>query len=66
MTVVDLANYLNLSKATIYLWVKKGIIPVMKIEGAKTLRFDKEDVDRVLKTRSTTPNNYKVENNSPQ
>lgn len=57
MTVVDLANYLNLSKATIYLWVKKGIIPAMKIEGTKTLRFDKEDVDRVLKARSATNNN---------
>lgn len=57
MTVVDLANYLNLSKSTVYLWVKKGLIPAIKIEGTKTLRFDKDDINRTLKNQPTSKTN---------
>ena len=50
LDVDDLAKYLKLQKQTIYNWLNQSKITGMKIGGV--WRFDKEEVDRWLKSHS--------------
>ena len=43
ITVKDTALILGVTKATVYNWIKAGIIPAVKY-GRKTIRLNKDDV----------------------
>lgn len=64
MTVDELMKYLNVSRPTVYLWVKEGTIPAIKIKGV--LRFDRDEVDQLIKSRSTTTNGTSTPNNTEE
>jgi excisionase family DNA binding protein len=50
LDVDDLAKYLKLQKQTIYNWLNQKKISGMKIGGG--WRFDKQDIDKWLKSKS--------------
>ena len=50
MDVDDLASYLKLKKQTIYNWLNQRKISGIKIGGV--WRFDKQEVDRWLRSQS--------------
>ena len=50
LDVEDLAHYLKLQKQTIYNWLNQKKISGIKIGGV--WRFDKQEVDRWLKSQS--------------
>ena len=46
LTYKDLAEYLQIHKATLRRYVKQGKLPVIRLGGA--VRFDKEAIDEAL------------------
>lgn len=50
MTIDDLANYLKVSRRTIYEWLKNNKIPAVKIVGQ--WRFKREKIDAWLDNKS--------------
>lgn len=50
MTIEDLANYLRVSRRTIYEWLKSNKIPAFKLIGQ--WRFKKEKIDAWLENQS--------------
>jgi excisionase family DNA binding protein len=44
MTISQLAEYLKISKSTIYIWIYKGKIPYAKV--GKMVRFKTEDIEQ--------------------
>jgi excisionase family DNA binding protein len=56
LTIDQVAIYLQVSKPTIYLWVKRNKIPyIRKSQGI--IRFDKDSIDAFMKGSETTPKN---------
>jgi excisionase family DNA binding protein len=54
LTIDQVAIYLQVSKPTIYLWVKGNKIPyIRKSQGI--IRFDKDSIDAFMKGSETTP-----------
>ncbi len=55
MTIEDLADYLKVSRRTIYEWLKQNKIPAVKLVGQ--WRFRKEKIDSWMEgqTRSSSP-----------
>jgi len=51
MTVKQVAEYLQISDDKIYDMAKKGELPAVKIR--QQWRFDREEIDRWLKTQSS-------------
>lgn len=54
MTIDELADYLKLSKSTLYKLAQERKVPGQKV--GKHWRFRKETIDRWLDERSTEPN----------
>lgn len=52
LSVTELAEYLNFSKAYIYKLVHFGKLPAYKPFG-KTLFFDKDKVDKIFRAKET-------------
>lgn len=52
LDVDDLAKYLKLKKQTIYNWLCQGKLSGIKIGGV--WRFDKQEIDKWLKSKSRT------------
>lgn len=50
MTIEDLADYLKVTRRTIYEWVKHNKIPAVKLIGQ--WRFRKDKIDAWIETRS--------------
>ncbi len=50
MTIDDLANYLKVSRRTIYEWLKGNKIPALKLVGQ--WRFRKDKIDAWLDNKS--------------
>ena len=46
MTLIEAADYLQISKWTVYRWIKEKNFPVYKIGGVD--RFKKEEIDHWL------------------
>jgi excisionase family DNA binding protein len=51
----EVARLLNVSLATAYRWMKAGILPVVRVSGARTIRVPEAALDRWI-NRSTTRN----------
>ena len=51
----EVARLLNVSLATAYRWMKAGILPVVRVSGARSIRVPEAALDRWIK-RSTTEN----------
>lgn len=51
MTVEELRIALNISRATLYTWRRKGIAPPSITLGRQMVRFRKDDVDKWLEER---------------
>ncbi len=51
MTIEDLADYLKVTRRTIYEWLKGNKIPAIKLVGQ--WRFKKDRIDAWLDNRST-------------
>lgn len=49
IAIEDLAQYLSLSKGTLYVWVSQRRIPYLKMGGA--LRFDLREIEEWLKDK---------------
>jgi len=49
LTIKDIAKYLKLNEATVYLWAQEGKLPAIKI--GRFWRFKKEDIDKWLEER---------------
>ena len=58
MTVKNLSDYLQLSEIALYKWVQQGKIPFVK--AGRVLRFDRENIDRWLKTRESLPKKQSI------
>ena len=50
MTIEDLADYLKVTRRTIYEWLKQNKIPAVKLIGQ--WRFRKDKIDDWIETRS--------------
>lgn len=50
MTIGDLANYLKVTRRTIYEWVKHNKIPAVKLIGQ--WRFKRDKIDAWLENKS--------------
>ncbi|MCX5705149.1 MAG: helix-turn-helix domain-containing protein [Candidatus Omnitrophica bacterium] len=50
MTIEDLADYLKVTRRTIYEWLKTNKIPAIKLVGQ--WRFKREKIDAWLENRS--------------
>jgi excisionase family DNA binding protein len=50
MTIEDLAEYLKVTRRTIYEWVKQDKIPAIKLVGQ--WRFKRDKIDAWLESRS--------------
>ncbi len=50
MTIDDLANYLKVSRRTIYEWLKENKIPAIKLVGQ--WRFKKEKIDNWIENHT--------------
>lgn len=50
MTIEDLADYLKVTRRTIYDWVKRNKIPAVKLVGQ--WRFKKDKIDAWLENQS--------------
>ncbi|MCX7927502.1 MAG: helix-turn-helix domain-containing protein [Candidatus Omnitrophica bacterium] len=50
MTIEDLANYLKVSRRTIYEWLKHNKIPALKVVGQ--WRFKKEKIDEWIEKQT--------------
>ena len=50
LTIEEAANFLSLSKATLYAKVSKGVIPFSKPQGTKRLYFSENELREYLKT----------------
>ena len=50
MTLEDLAEYLKVTRRTIYEWLKNNKIPAVKLVGQ--WRFKKDKIDAWIETRS--------------
>ena len=56
MTIDDLAEYLKVTKRTIYEWLKEKKIPAMKLVGQ--WRFKKEKIDAWLESQAMQESTY--------
>jgi len=54
MTMEDLADYLKVTRRTIYEWLKTNKIPAVKLVGQ--WRFQKEKIDAWLEAKSYNQN----------
>jgi len=52
MTIKDVADYLRLSKVTVYKMTRQGKIPASKI--GKQWRYNKSEIDSWLKQKSNS------------
>ncbi len=50
MTIEDLADYLKVSRRTIYEWLKQNKIPAVKLVGQ--WRFKRDKIDAWIENRS--------------
>ncbi len=50
MTIEDLADYLKVSRRTIYEWLKQHKIPAIKLVGQ--WRFQKEKIDALMEQQT--------------
>ena len=55
MTVRELANYIKVSRHTIYQWINESRLPFAYYKHDRAVRFDRRDVDEWLDTRKVTP-----------
>lgn len=51
LTVAEAADYLRVSRATIYRWAKQGKLPLYKVGGTAT-RVRKSDLDALVHLRT--------------
>ncbi|MFB0527489.1 MAG: helix-turn-helix domain-containing protein [bacterium] len=52
MTIKEVANYLRLSKVTVYKMTRQGKIPALKI--GKQWRYNKSEIDSWVKQKSNS------------
>lgn len=49
LTVTEACAYLKVSRRTLYRWCDEGKLPFYEMEGGGRRRFDKADLDGLLK-----------------
>ncbi|MDH5173694.1 MAG: helix-turn-helix domain-containing protein [Elusimicrobiota bacterium] len=54
MTIKEVADYLRLSKVTVYKMTRQGKIPALKI--GKQWRYNKSEIDSWVKQKSNSEN----------
>jgi len=52
LTSSEVSTFFKISRQTIWLWVKKDILPAYKIQGSRQWRFKKEEVLNLLKPKA--------------
>lgn len=52
LTAAEVAAAFRVSRATIGKWIKSGVLPVIQHRKGGTLRFRREDVERLLEPRT--------------
>ena len=48
LTLKDAAHYYGAKKSTFKHWVRKGLIPFVRLPGGRLIRFRQEDLDAVV------------------
>lgn len=51
LTVDEVANYLGVSRRTIYIWLAEGTIPSVELPG-RIRRFDRAAIDQWVRSRA--------------
>ena len=57
MTVQQVADLLNYSRHTVYVWICKNQLPVSYYKFPRGVRFKRSEVDRWIESRRVTPVN---------
>ena len=50
MTVMEAAAYLKVSRATLFNYMKRGILPWYSVPGGRGRRLKREDLDKLLQS----------------
>lgn len=48
MTPDEVAELFRISKASVYRWAERGLLPAVKV--GRTVRFNRQDVEQLIKT----------------
>jgi excisionase family DNA binding protein len=48
LTADQVAEMLSVSRKSIYKWAESGAIPSVKLPGGRAVRFDPQDVERII------------------
>lgn len=59
LSVVEIADYLGVSKESIYRWVEKGKIPAYRL--GKFWKFKTDEVDRWIKSGNASEKNMNTQ-----
>ncbi len=62
LTVKDVCKIFNIERATLYSWISKKRIPVVKISG-RMVRFKMSEIERWLSQKSQNEEGRKAEKN---
>ena len=50
----EVARRLNVSLATAYRWMNAGVLPVVRVAGARSIRVSEIDLDRWIKSNTSS------------
>ena len=62
-TVAEAAAYLGISRWTLYRWVSQRRVAVVKL--GRAVRFDKEDLDKLIEQCKVRPGRFGLEDDVP-
>jgi len=51
LTRAEAAELLSVQPATVTLWVRRGIIPAIEIDGSKETRYSRADIMKAMHTK---------------
>lgn len=55
LTGQEVANELKISRALAYRWMQRGVLPTVRIHGARTVRVPREALLAWVKTQTQQP-----------
>jgi excisionase family DNA binding protein len=51
----EVAKVLNVSRATAYIWMARGILPVFRVPGSRSIRVPRLALDKFIEARTQQP-----------
>jgi excisionase family DNA binding protein len=51
----EVARVLNVSRATAYIWMSRGVLPVFRVPGSRSIRVPKVALDKWIEQRTEQP-----------